>query len=379
MSIKEADRLGVMRQLDAKSISLRRASEILRVSLRQVKRIRKRYLLQGETGVVSKKRGRKSPNRTPEHLKERAFHLLKTHYADFGPTFAQEKLTELHGIILSRETIRKWLIEIGLRTFSKRKQKRTYQRRTRRSRFGEMLQGDGSPHDWFEGRGDKCSLLLFVDDATSRITAGKFFPTETTDGYLDCLKAHIFKHGKPLSIYVDKHSIFRVNREEIKRGTGITHFGKVMKELGIELICAHSPQAKGRVERKNGVLQDRLVKEMRIAGINNIEEANAFLPSYIEKHNEQFGKEPASAEDAHRPLQIKDNIDRIFAWHETRKLSKDLTFQHKGVLYQLKTQTPNRLRFANVDVFWRHGEPIQVEYGGNPLESHIPRPELENF
>ena len=185
------------------------------------------------------------------------------------------------------------------------------------------------------------------------------------------MKSHLLQYGKPLSLYVDKHSIFRVNREELKRGTGITHFGRVLKELDIELICAHSPQAKGRVERKNGVLQDRLVKEMRMAGIKNIEEANDFLLTYIEKHNEQFGKDAACSENAHRPLKTKENLDRIFSCHETRKLSKDLTFQYKGVLYQLKTQTPNRLRFATIDVFWRTGEPIQIEHEGRPLEYTI--------
>jgi hypothetical protein len=368
MSVKEAECLGVMRQVDRKTLSLRRASEELGLSLRQTKRIRKRYLACGEFGVISKRRGMRSPNKMPDALRETTVALLRTHFPDFGPTLAREKLEELYEVIVSKETVRKLMIEEHLWDFKKRRKIKIHQRRTRRPRFGEMLQGDGSPHDWFEGRSNKCCLILFVDDATSQITDGQFFPTETTEAYLECLEHHLKRFGKPISIYVDKHSIFRVNREEAKKGTMITHFGKVLKDLDIELICAHSPQAKGRVERKNGVLQDRLVKEMRIAGINTIEEANAFLPAYIKAHNQKFGKDPVCKEDAHRPLRESAKLERIFSRHETRKLSKDLTFQHKTLLYQLKTETPNRLRYANVDVFSRPGQPIEVEYEGRPLK-----------
>ena len=367
MSIKEAERLSVMRHVDKKTMNLRRASEELGVSYRQVRRIRKRYSSCGELGLISRKRGAKSPNKKADSVRERAVYLLKERFPDFGPTLACEKLNELYDIVLSKETVRKWMIEAGLWSHHKRKKIKIHQRRTRRSRFGEMLQGDGSPHAWFEDRGEKCCLVHFVDDATGRITDGKFFPSETTEGYIDCLEHHLEQYGRPISIYVDKHSIFRVNREEARKGTMITHFGKILKSLDIELICAHSPQAKGRVERKNGVLQDRLIKEMRLAEIKNIEEANAFLPAYFEAHNKQFGKEPACKENAHRALRKEDNLERIFSRHDKRKLSKDLTFQHKSILYQLKTETPNRLRFANVDVFWRPGEPIEVEYEGQRL------------
>lgn len=368
MTIKEAERLAVMRQIDKKTMNLRQASEEFKLSLRQVKRIRKRYVSSGAPGIISKKNGLRSPNKTSDLMREKALELLKEHFADFGPTLAQEKLNELYGLCISKETVRKWMGEAGLWTQRKRRKVKIHQRRTRRSCFGEMLQGDGSPHDWFEGRDEKCCLILFVDDATSRITDGKFFPTETTEAYIECLQHHLKRYGRPVSIYVDKHSVFRVNREEAKKGTMITHFGRILKDLGIELICAHSPQAKGRVERKNGVLQDRLVKEMRIASIKNIEEANAFLDTYFEAHNRKFGKEPACKEDAHRPLRESDKLDRVFARHETRKLSKDLTFQYKTILYQLKTETPNRLRYATVDIFWRPRQPIEVEYQGKLLE-----------
>ena len=203
---------------------------------------------------------------------------------------------------------------------------------------------------------------------TSKTAVAKFMPTETTEGYLKLLKEHLEKHGRPLGLYVDKHSVFRVNREEIKKGTGITHFGRVVKELGIELICANSPQAKGRVERKNSLFQDRLIKEMRLQGINTIEEGNAFLPQFLEEINQRFGKEAADPENAHRPLRAQDDLKRIFARKDKRKLSKDLTFQHQGIPYLIQTKSPNRLKHASVEVLWKKGEPIEVEYNGTRLE-----------
>jgi hypothetical protein len=189
-------------------------------------------------------------------------------------------------------------------------------------------------------------------------------PSETTEGYLELLETHLIKYGRPMALYVDKHSTFRVNREELKRGTGITHFGAVVRDLDIELICANSPQAKGRVERKNAVFQDRLIKEMRLRGISTLEEANAFLPDFLVGINRRFGKTAASQEDAHRPLRGQDNLKRMFARRVTRKLSKDLTFQHRGTLYLVQTTSPNRLRHATVEVRWTKDDPITVEYKG---------------
>lgn len=368
MSIEEADRLGVMRQVDRKTLTLRKASEALGISLRQAKRIRKRYLAQGEAGLISQKKGKPSNRKTSEELRSQVIALLTTTYAGFGPTLAREKLEERDDIHLSAETLRLWMIEDEIHRPKKRKKQRVYQRRTRRSRFGELLQGDGSPHAWFEDRSEKCCLLQFVDDATGYTTAAKFVPTETAEGYLEILKDHLEKYGRPLAFYVDKHAIFRVNREELKKGTGITHFGRVLKELGIELICAHSPQAKGRVERKNGVLQDRLIKEMRLLGISTIEKGNAFLPTFLSDLNKRFGKEAANSEDAHRPLRTQDDLKKIFSWKDTRVLSKDLTFQHHGVLYMVETKSPNRLRHATIEVRWRQNEPIEIEYNGVKLK-----------
>ncbi|MCP5505909.1 MAG: ISNCY family transposase [Chlamydiales bacterium] len=368
MTVKEAERLSVMRQIDKKILTIKKGSEELGLSLRQAKRLRKKYKERGEEGLISLKRGKTSNRRTEQGIKEQVLDVIKSKYPDFGPTLASEKLEKDEGVKISRETLRNWLIEAGIWEVKRKKEKKVHQRRERRSRFGELLQGDGSPHDWFEGRSEKCTLLQFVDDATSKTTAARFAKTETTEGYLELLKEHIGKYGKPLGLYVDKHAIFRVNREEIQKGVGITHFGQVVKDLDIELICAHSPQAKGRVERKNGVFQDRLIKEMRLRGINTIEEGNKYLPEFLEEINKKFGKEAANPEDAHRKLRKEDDLQRLFRRQEKRTLSKNLTMQHKGVLYQIETKTPNRMQHAKVTVYAKEGEPIEIEYNGVKLK-----------
>lgn len=371
MSVKEAGRLGIMRQMDKKNLTPRRAAEELGLSLKQLRRVRKRYLAEGASGLLTKKRGQVSGNKISEKIRCKAISLVRAKYADFGPTLAREKLLERHKFQLSRETLRNWMIQEGIWVSRRKKDKRIYQRRPRRSQFGALLQGDGSHHDWFEGRGEKCCLIHFIDDATNEITSGKFSATETTEAYLVCLREHLERYGRPLGFYVDKHGTFKVNREELKKGVGITHFGKVLKELDIELICAHTPQAKGRIERSNGVLQDRLIKEMRLKGISTIEQANDFLPGFLEKHNKRFRKQPTNPENAHRAMRQKDELERIFARKDKRKLSKDLTFQHHGILYLIETKTPNRLRYASVDVLWMDNQPIQVECNGKQLKYKV--------
>lgn len=365
MSLKEANRLSIMRQLDKKILNMRRASEALGVSLRQAKRIRKCYLLHGEAGLISKHRGKISPNRIDPKLKESVIKILqREEYAGFGPTFSMEKLRQLHGYYLSDETLRKWMVESGLWMAKTIRNTRVYQRRVRRSRFGELLQGDGSRHAWFEDRGDECSLVIFVDDATSKLTAGRFVSAESIEAYQDLLRDQLENHGRPLTLYVDKHAVFRVTRGQSGATEGETHFARVLKDLDIELICAHSPQAKGRVERANGTLQDRLIKEMRLRKINTIEQGNEFLPIFIEEYNLKFGKEPRSPEDAHRPLRPGDDLERVFARRATRKLSKNLSFQYEGQFYQINPTNPNRLRATRVNILERPGKPILVESGG---------------
>jgi hypothetical protein len=380
MSIKEADRLSIMRQIDKKILGLRKASEELGVSIRQAKRIRKRYLSEGERGLVSRHKGKVSPNRIETKLKEAVIRILsREEYTGFGPTLMKEKLRQRHGYYLSDETLRKWMVEVGLWETKKEKLCRVYQRRVRRARFGELLQGDGSRHAWFEERGEECTLVIFVDDATSQLTAGRFVQAETTEAYLWILEVHLKRYGRPLGLYVDKHSIFRVTREVQSKETQ-THFGRVLKELDIELICAHSPQAKGRVERANGILQDRLIKEMRLRKISTIEKANEYLPQFIEEYNTKFGKEARSEEDAHRPMREKDDLERVFARKATRKLSKNLSFQYEGNFYQIQPITKNRHRAIHVDILERPGKPVLIQHGGQEVsymkwesQEHKPR------
>jgi len=368
MSIEEANRLSLMRQVDKKILSIRKVSEELGVSLRQAKRIRKRYLQEGEKGLISRHRGKISPNRIEAEFKKAVVKILhRDEYAGFGPTLTMEKLKQRHGYHLSDETLRKWMIEEGLWEAKKAKIRKVYQRRVRRARFGELLQGDGSRHKWFEERGEECTLVIFVDDATSRITAGRFVEAETTMAYQEILEEHLKRYGRPLGLYVDKHSIFRVTREESGAKESETHFGRVLRELDIELICAHSPQAKGRVERANGVLQDRLIKEMRLEKISSIEEANAFLPKFIEGYNRKFGVKPRESEDAHRPMRRGDELERIFAKRATRKLSKNLSFQYGGIIYQIQPESPNRHRATHVNILERPGRPVLIESGGKEV------------
>jgi hypothetical protein len=363
MSLKEAMRLALMQDVDSKNLTLREAAVKMGLSLRQTKRIRQSYQMNGAVGLISKRRGKVSPNRTDPSVKMDVINILSLNqYSGFGPTFASEKLKEHHGISLSNETVRQWMMEGGLWRGKRAKLKRVYQRRARRSRFGDMLQGDGSRHAWFEDRGEKSTLLLFVDDATSRICVARFTPAESTEGYLLLLEDQLKKHGKPLALYTDKHSSFRVNQEGHKNR--LTHFAQVLKELDIELICANSPQAKGRVERTNGTLQDRLIKEMRLRGISTIEEANEYLPHFIEEYNNRFGKKPREEEDAHRPLKKSDNLERLFAHRSVRKLSKDLSFHYNGEHYQLQPNSPNRFRKTYIEILDRPGKPILIESDG---------------
>src|SRR5205085_10363476 len=224
-------------------------------------------------------------------------------YYDFGPTLAHEKLIAVHGLRLAVESVRQLLITEGLWRMRRARKVVIHQLRERRARVGELIQIDGSPHDWFEGRAEKCTLLVMVDDATSRLMHMQFVECETTFNYFEAVRAYIALHGKPGAFYSDKFSVFRVNIPNALTGTGLTQFGRAMKELGVELICAHSPQAKGRVERANQTLQDRLVKELRLRSISSVGAANAYLPEFIADFNSRFAVEPRSKQDAHQPLE----------------------------------------------------------------------------
>lgn len=235
------------------------AAEMMGLSKSQTIRVKKAFNKFGTQGLISKRRGKPSPNKIPDEILSQAINLINKKYYDFGLTFACEKLREKHNINMSVESVRKLMIKEGLWKDRKNKQVIVHQRRSRRSKFGSLIQIDGSYHNWFENRAEKCCLIVFIDDATSKITKARFCHHETTNDYLLTLQDHINEYGKPLSMYSDKHQIFKVNNKKYLTGKEITHFGSVLKNLEIDLICANSPQAKGRVERANGVLQDRLI------------------------------------------------------------------------------------------------------------------------
>ena len=311
MSNKELTRLEVVQGLYDKRLTQPEVALILNLSIRQVKRLYKRYKEYGPKGLISKKRGMSSNHRLPDEIKNQSLDLILNNYRDFGPTFAHEKLKEMHGLPLSVSSVRNIMILNNI-WHPKRVKKRTiHQLRERRPAYGELIQIDGSPHDWFEGRSPECTLLVYIDDATSTIMELIFVKSETTWNYMEVTKSCLLKHGKPLGYYSDKHGVFRVNRPNSLAETNLTQFGRALKQLDIKLICANTPQAKGRVERANKTLQDRLVKELRLRNISTMEEANEYLPSFIKDYNKRFSKPAKSPLNAHRIIK-GFNLDRIF-------------------------------------------------------------------
>lgn len=337
MSQKEARRAQVLALLNEKTISQQEAAKHLGITPRQTRRLAKRYQSEGLAGLISKKRGRPSNRRLTEETCSTVVELIGAHYRDFGPTLAKEKLGELHDLHLSVESTRQLMIGAGYWKSKRGGTVCAHPMRERRARFGEMIQIDGSPHDWFEGRAASCTLLVFIDDATGKLTQLRFMPSETTLGYMRVLHDHIKAHGVPVALYSDRHSIFRINAKEADVEAQ-TQFSRAARELGIECIHAHSPQAKGRVERANQTLQDRLIKEMRLAGINDMEAANAWLPSYIEKHNCHFAVKPKDPEDAHLTYAgTALTLQRILSVQVIRTLSKNLSCQYESQLLQIET------------------------------------------
>jgi transposase len=367
MSQRELTRLEVIQRVKRKTLKQRQAAELLGLSVRQIKRLCKAYQRAGTEALISKRRGQPSNNRLPEKIIKRARQLLHSRYHDFGPTLAAEKLA-LEGVSLSVETVRQLLIREGLWKAKRVRRVVIHQLRERRVRLGELVQIDGSPHDWFEGRTSKCTLLVFVDDATSRLMYLQFVDAETTFNYFAAVRSYLTEFGKPLAFYSDKFGVFRVNMPHPLSGTGLTQFGRALKELDIELICAHSPQAKGRVERANQTLQDRLTKELRLRGICSLAQANAYLPEFIAAYNARFAVALRSAESAHRSLGKGEDLDRILTLCERRTLSKNLTLSYNNVIYQIKTKrSAYTMRQAHVEVREKHTGEITIEYKQRPL------------
>lgn len=368
MSQKEVSRLECLEKLANKRLSQIEAATLLGVSTRQVRRLQRAYEAAGAQGLISRHRGKRGNNKLANQTKEKAIKLIQAHYPDFGPTLAHEKLTEVHELKLSLESLRGIMMASGIWKGKRRKVVMTHQMRIRRSCVGELIQIDGSPHAWFEKRGPHCCLLVFVDDATGRIMMLHFEEEESAQGYFDATYKYIMEHGVPIAYYSDRHGIFRVNIKEARSGTGETQYSRALRELDITLINANSPQAKGRVENKNGTLQDRLVKELRLQGISDIKSANAFLPVFIKDYNQRFAKTPASSTNLHRKSRMPaKSLRHILSYQEERIISKNLEVHYENKVYQIQSKTPGyTMRRAKIKVHNDHGN-ITLIYKGKSL------------
>jgi hypothetical protein len=364
-AMRDLDRLKCIQAVvdgDLKSI---RAADRLGLTTRQVRRLARRYAAAGPVGLISKRFNRPSNNRLDDALADRVIKILRSTYADFGPTLATEKLRTKHGIDLAKETVRRLQIAVGLWIPRKLRPPKIQQPRMRRACIGELIQIDGCEHHWFEDRGPACTALVFIDDATSRLMQILFNGTESTFGYFEATRRYIDQHGKPLAFYSDKASIFRINKASATGGDGHTQFGRALFELNIDGICANTPAAKGRVERAHLTMQDRLVKELRLEGISTIEAANAFMPTYVADYNARFGKVARDAHDAHRPVRPDEDLDSIFAWREQRKVTSNLTLHYERKLYLL-ADTPKNRRYAGkyLDVYQFPDGKIEIRAAG---------------
>src|SRR5437588_6172718 len=342
MSKAELSRVDTLVRVGRGELPVAGAASLLGLSERQVFRLLARFRSEGAAGLASRRRGRPSNRRLPDAVREAALAAVRERYADFGPTLAAEKLAEAHDLRLSRETLRQWMAEAGLWVPRKARHGRVHQPRHRRDCLGELVQIDGCQHPWFEDRGPPCTLLVFVDDATSRLMHLRFVPAESAFAYMAATRAYVETHGKPVAFYSDRHGIFRVNHPDAAGGDGTTQFGRALHELNVAIICANSPQAKGRVERAHKTLQDRLVKELRLAGVSTVETANAFLPAFVADYNARFAKEPRLAEDLHRPAPGAADLDEIMTVREERTVSASLTLRYDKMLILLEPSDTTR-------------------------------------
>jgi hypothetical protein len=339
MSQKELKRLHVIRKAIEKRIKQREAAQLLELSQRQIRRLVVRVREESDKGIIHRSRGKQSHRAIAEAIRQRALALCKTRYAGFNPTFASEKLFERDKITISRETLRQWFIAGGI-AYDKRKARPHRRWRQRKAHCGEMIQMDGSHHDWFEGRGEPCVLMGYIDDATSRAYA-RFCEYEGTMPAMGSFKRYALKYGLPQSIYLDCHSTYKGNEkptieDELLNRQSLSQFGRALEKLGVHLIHAQSAPAKGRVERLFKTLQDRLVKEMRLRGIKSISEANSFLGWYLPVFNKRFGVMADQSEDLHRPLPQGIELDKILSVKTSRVLRNDFTVAHEGKLYQIE-------------------------------------------
>lgn len=369
MSIKEIKRCEILKMANEKQINQKAGARRIGVSERHFRRLLHNYRIKGAEGIISGHRGRVSSNRMPNEKQEKILNKLKDDYLGFGPTLASEKLWERDGVKVSKETVRQIMIAEGLHQPKTRKKIKIHPLRERRHRRGELVQIDGSYHAWLEDRAEKACLLLFIDDATSEILAAQFVKHENYLNYASLCKRYFRQYGLPEAFYTDRFSVFRVNQPNVTTTDAQTMFERAMQELGIELICASSPQAKGRVERANQTLQDRLVKELRLAGINDYQNANDFLAKYLPIYNQKFAVQPVSPVDSHEPLQPENDLDMIFTRIFKRKLSKNLEFQYDRMVYQIQSDRPTyALQGREVTVHVKENGKISVFLNQIPLK-----------
>ena len=359
MSVKELERLKVITDVTEKRISQKIAGKRLSLSSRQIRRLIKRFKTQGAKGLTNKHRNTVSNRKLSDEVRLKVLELYKENYPDFGPTLFCEKLFELHGIKLSDETVRKLLLKEGLRQ-RERKTKLRKQLRERKPCFGEMLQLDGSRHDWFEKRRDKAVLMSFIDDATGMVYA-RFYEYEGTIPAMSLLKQYIEEYGLPMSIYSDRHTTYKSTD---KNKEALSQFERALSELGIELIHANTPQAKGRIERLFGTLQDRLVKEMRLRNIKDIETANNFLKEYLPVFNSKFNVIPFDNTDVNVKIDKTVNLDGYLCIKQERTVKNDNTISYNSKLYQLEPG----IRAKKVIVEERIDGSMSIKYNGISLK-----------
>jgi len=352
MAMRELDRLKVIQAVIDGLLKPGRAAERLGLTSRQIQRLVNRVRTEGPVGIVSRRRGQPGNNQLSPEIAKMAVSLIRSRYHDFGPTLACEKLRELHGLYLAKETVRKLMADAGLWIPCKLRSASVYQPRNRRHCLGELIQIDGSEHHWFEQRAPKCTLLVYIDDATSQIMHLHFTYSESTFSYFEATQRYLELHGKPQAFYSDQYSVFRVNNKSATTGDGHTQFGRALYELNIESICANSSQAKGRVERANLTLQDRLVKELRLQGISTMAEANAYAPSFIADFNRRFAKPPRNDWNAHRPIRSDEDLGLIFTHREKRKVSHSLTLQYDKNIFMIDDSAAHRRLIGKyIDVY----------------------------
>jgi transposase len=370
LSRKELNRVEVMGGVKAGTLKLVEAAELLEISYRQAKRLWRRYRGGGPQSLQHGNCGRVSNRGYKTEVREQTLKRVRQRYADFGPTLASEHLAQEEGIAIDHETLRRWMRAAGIGT-GRRKRKPYRQRRARREHFGELVQMDGSFHDWLEDRaGDGC-LMHMVDDATSTVLA-HFTDEETIWAAVEVLRAWIERYGVPRALYTDWKNVYVRVATELEQAQGVvplTQFGRMCQRLGIRIIAANSPQAKGRVERAHGTHQDRLVKKLRLAGISDYESANRYLKEqYLDEHNRRYARAAASATDYHRHRPTKRQLDQAFWLEEERVVSEDWVVSYKTRLLQLERQS-HRYAPAKSRVLVRENQAgqLQITYRGQRL------------